>query len=103
MFFKFNIADLVWEKVDNCENVPAWILESLRKGEKLYHSACYSGMRSTLVAIDENEIKNMLDMCEDFVWEQLNTGHWKDVPILWRKLFSYIAFLKVTQLFMFCT
>lgn len=31
----------------------------------------------------------------DFIWEKLNTGHWSEVDIVWRKLYSIISVLKV--------
>eukprot|EP01102_Stenamoeba_stenopodia_P008237 TRINITY_DN234_c5_g1_i1.p1 TRINITY_DN234_c5_g1~~TRINITY_DN234_c5_g1_i1.p1 ORF type:complete len:509 (+),score=155.15 TRINITY_DN234_c5_g1_i1:47-1528(+) len=33
------------------------------------------------------------DMCE-ITWEQLHMGHWKDVAIEWRELYSYANYLK---------
>jgi len=35
----------------------------------------------------------------DDTWEQLNTGHWKDVNISWRKLYSYAALLKCLSVY----
>nr|ACO15302.1 JmjC domain-containing protein 5 [Caligus clemensi] len=29
-----------------------------------------------------------LSTFRDFIWEKLNTGHWKDVPRIWRDLYS---------------
>jgi len=40
----------------------------------------------------------VLDMMEDFVWEQLNTGHWKCVPLHWRKLYSLLKLIRVKNL-----
>jgi len=31
----------------------------------------------------------------DFIWEKLNTGHWSEVDIVWRKLFSIVSVIKV--------
>jgi len=31
----------------------------------------------------------------DFIWEKLNTGHWSEVDIVWRKLYSIISVIKV--------
>lgn len=38
-----------------------------------------------------------LDMCEPLhskVWEELNTGYWKDVPICWRQAYSLVSVMK---------
>ncbi|KAH9489752.1 Lysine-specific demethylase 8 [Bulinus truncatus] len=38
-----------------------------------------------------------LDLCEpllDKVWEELNTGYWKDVPLCWRQAYSLISVVK---------
>ncbi len=31
----------------------------------------------------------------DHTWEQLNTGHWRDVPIVHRHVFSIASLIKV--------
>ena len=31
----------------------------------------------------------------DFIWEKLNTGHWSNVDIIWRQLFTIISVIKV--------
>ncbi|KAK6983765.1 lysine-specific demethylase 8 [Biomphalaria glabrata] len=38
-----------------------------------------------------------LDLCEpllDKVWEELNTGYWKDVPMCWRQVYSLVSVIK---------
>ena len=35
----------------------------------------------------------------DFVWEKLNTGHWKNVPIFWRKLYTSASCLAALSQF----
>lgn len=30
-----------------------------------------------------------------YVWERLNTGHWKSIPCLWRKLYTCLSIIKV--------
>lgn len=35
----------------------------------------------------------------DFTWEQLYTGHWKDVPITWREAYSIVSYLKALSEF----
>uniref|UniRef100_A0A0B6ZHS4 JmjC domain-containing protein 5 n=2 Tax=Arion vulgaris TaxID=1028688 RepID=A0A0B6ZHS4_9EUPU len=42
-----------------------------------------------------------LDLCEsllDKVWEELNTGYWKDVPLCWRQAYSVISVMKALNL-----
>lgn len=34
------------------------------------------------------------DVVLNFTWERLNTGNWKDVPIVWRKIYSAASILK---------
>lgn len=31
----------------------------------------------------------------DYVWEKLNTGHWSQVDLIWRQLFSIISVVKI--------
>ncbi len=35
------------------------------------------------------------DALRDFVWERLNTGHWKDVDPRWRELYAFAALAKI--------
>ena len=35
----------------------------------------------------------------DFCWEKLNTGHWKDVDIVWRETYSYASLFKAVSLY----
>lgn len=38
-----------------------------------------------------------VDKCKillDFLWEKLNTGHWKDVDIKWRQVYTIVSALK---------
>jgi lysine-specific demethylase 8 len=35
----------------------------------------------------------------DFVWERLNTGHWSEVDLVWRQLYSVISVIKVICVF----
>lgn len=35
-----------------------------------------------------------VDVVLNFAWERLNTGNWKDVPIVWRKIYSAASILK---------
>ncbi len=39
-----------------------------------------------------------LDALQHFVWEKLNTGHWKDVSLEWRNIFALISLLKVESI-----
>ncbi|CAL1532358.1 unnamed protein product, partial [Lymnaea stagnalis] len=42
-----------------------------------------------------------LDVCEpllDKIWEELNTGYWKDVDICWREAYSLVSVLKALSL-----
>lgn len=34
-------------------------------------------------------------------WEKLNTGHWKDVPVSWRQMYSSASVLKLTSIAFF--
>ena len=35
------------------------------------------------------------DSVLSFVWERLNTGHWSDVDLVWRQLFTVTSLVKV--------
>ncbi len=35
------------------------------------------------------------DAITSFVWERLNTGHWSEVSVTWRKLFTISILLKI--------
>ena len=43
------------------------------------------------------ESYKLSDMLIDYTWEQLNTGHWKDVHISWRYVYSYASLLKAVS------
>ena len=50
------------------------------------------------VCIGSCDFANGLEYCQaalDYVWEELNTGYWKDVDICWRKAYTLSTFLKV--------
>lgn len=50
----------------------------------------------------KNEFTCSLEYSEqllDMIWEELNSGHWKDVKLSWRKAYSYSALLKVVSLY----
>lgn len=45
----------------------------------------------------KKNFEKCLDIClelENFCWENLHHGHWKDVPLLWRRLNALISLLK---------
>ncbi|CAL8143596.1 unnamed protein product [Orchesella dallaii] len=46
------------------------------------------------ISVIENALKE-LSYLTDYTWEQLNIGHWKSVPRIWRKLYTCLAILKV--------
>eukprot|EP00057_Strongylocentrotus_purpuratus_P034017 XP_793630.2 PREDICTED: lysine-specific demethylase 8 [Strongylocentrotus purpuratus] len=48
---------------------------------------CFHGDRR----LAEQQSEELLDV----TWEKLNTGHWKDVQIAWRHVFSFASLLKV--------
>ena len=39
------------------------------------------------------------EMSLDVVWERLNTGHWSQVAVEWRRLFSYLSALRAIAQF----
>lgn len=43
---------------------------------------------------DSNGVVNCAQLITDLVWEQLHTGHWKDVNINWRFLYRAASYLK---------
>lgn len=50
-------------------------------------------------------IKNILwdaQALMDYSWEKLNIGHWRDVAIVWRHLYSYSCLFKVIALLQNC-
>jgi hypothetical protein len=36
------------------------------------------------------------ESCTAFVWERLNTGHWSDVSLVWRNLYTVAMILKIS-------
>ena len=45
----------------------------------------------------KGEYSSCLDLCEpalDKIWEELNTGYWKDVPFYWRQAYSLVSLAK---------
>ena len=43
------------------------------------------------------ECYKLSDALLDYTWEQLNIGHWKDVHLSWRHIYSYASILKATS------
>nr|XP_039258975.1 bifunctional peptidase and arginyl-hydroxylase JMJD5-like [Styela clava] len=49
----------------------------------------------------ENNIEKCLDNAEmilDLTWEKLNSFHWKNVPLVWQKLYSFACVFKASCL-----
>ena len=42
-----------------------------------------------------DEVIRLINILLDFTWEKLNIGHWKDVLLVWRKLYSFLSLFKV--------
>ena len=45
----------------------------------------------------KEEYCSCLDLCQpalDKIWEELNTGYWKDVPLCWRQAYSLVSLAK---------
>uniref|UniRef100_A0A0K2TM02 JmjC domain-containing protein 5 n=1 Tax=Lepeophtheirus salmonis TaxID=72036 RepID=A0A0K2TM02_LEPSM len=47
-----------------------------------------------LATLSPHSYKN-LRILRDFIWEKLNTGHWKEVSRVWRDLYSVTIVLKI--------
>lgn len=52
---------------------------------------CFHGNKSLAEQLAEEVL--------DITWEKLNTGHWKDVKLAWRHIFSYASLIKVMCLY----
>lgn len=55
-------------------------------------------INSALDSMSSGNFEASIDLCKiviDYVWEQLNKGHWKDVAISWRYTYSLISMMKV--------
>ena len=51
--------------------------------------------------IYEKKHSEALEQCSpllDKIWEELNTGYWKDVPIYWRQAYSLVSVIKALSL-----
>ena len=48
----------------------------------------------TSVGSDLSETKLWAQIALDFTWEQLNTGHWKDVKHVWKEAYSTASLMK---------
>ena len=49
-----------------------------------------------MTAIVENDLKSCNQISQELLeigWETLHHGHWKDVPVIWRELYSYASLL----------
>ena len=72
----------------------------------LLQTCCYNKLleafqKTKFAETDIFSVKNSLEELEWvrlFVWEHLNTGHWRDVDQRWSKLYSITHLLKVTTL-----
>merc|ERR1719285_263252 len=60
-------------------------------------------MKSVQFLLDENASKNFISrsincqVLQDFIWEKLNTGHWKEVWRGWRELYAIIALMRIVN------
>ncbi|XP_055932207.1 lysine-specific demethylase 8-like isoform X1 [Argiope bruennichi] len=48
-----------------------------------------------ITIMDFMQCKNDLNIILDITWEQLNTGHWKDVNLNWRYVYTLASLFKV--------
>ena len=45
-----------------------------------------------------DDLWDELILVKEYCWEQLNIGHWKQVPVIWRRTYSFISLLKVDSI-----
>lgn len=61
--------------------------------------ACKHGQDATEAAVSEPDPRHtMLAALQAAAWEQLHTGHWKDVAVGWRDAYSVTCFAQAVQL-----
>ncbi|XP_006813260.1 bifunctional peptidase and arginyl-hydroxylase JMJD5-like [Saccoglossus kowalevskii] len=71
-------------------------LENLKLDLKI-RTAVSCQLHECIDLIFSGNVSSCLQYAEDIIsytWEKLNTGHWKDVDIKWRHLYSYASLLK---------
>jgi hypothetical protein len=78
------------------EALESWIRKS-------YLRLCHTAL--ALCHMEQSQYSNKADkiqgalrqinILQDFAWEKLNIGHWIDVLLVWRKLYTYLTLLKV--------
>ncbi|XP_070531878.1 bifunctional peptidase and arginyl-hydroxylase JMJD5-like isoform X2 [Ptychodera flava] len=79
-------------------------LQTLEFDEKL-HSAISFKLQGCIDAYFNGNTRGCLKLTEEilsYTWEKLNTGHWKDVHIAWRQLYSLASLLKALSLCVEC-
>jgi len=60
-------------------------------------------LKSVQFLLDENTSRNFISrsincqVLQDFIWEKLNTGHWKEVWRGWRELYAIIALMRIVN------
>ncbi|GAB6023390.1 Lysine-specific demethylase 8 [Chamberlinius hualienensis] len=72
----------------------------------LDYSICGAEVKHLLnkVLLDYYQIENVEECKEisnwliDYSWEQLNVGHWKDVPVTWRYIYTIASLFKAISL-----
>ncbi|RUS80592.1 hypothetical protein EGW08_011647, partial [Elysia chlorotica] len=63
----------------------------------LQASSVLSLLNKVVTLLYKGEYCSCLDLCQpalDKIWEELNTGYWKDVPLCWRQAYSLVSLAK---------
>ena len=69
-------------------------MANLKKAAEKYDQQLLIGIISSH---DKCSYKD-LESYSHFVWEKLNTGHWRDISIIWRQLFAVIKILQIMKI-----
>lgn len=101
---------------DNTEQIPNSLEKGFREISKVLSVVKSSDAQASLQSLassvdfithsidnkqhneDKNIILDNIDMLCDFCWEKLHTGHWKDVSLEWRLLYSLSCLVKACVL-----
>jgi len=74
------------------------VISTLMKTVRFIRTGCEDDEGNIDVCRNElvrMEIETLDVLINEYVWEHLNTGHWKTISPEWRKLYTFASLLKV--------